>query len=179
MSHLSFAEAAHDVSATPPPPPCISFISHCSHVDSVLPLIMSSMEGWEQNVHGHSTSCSSPCEACSAWIGDLPQYMYHHALNTGLKSGQIGTSFAWPHLLSKFQVHPCFQCHTILELIAWMMLQVSALHYSTRNQEGFQTLASACMLCLTTHYSCLSISGVCQEFWGYLEVSGVVWGFRS
>src|SRR5882724_8025898 len=44
------------------------------------------------------------------------------------------------------------------------VLGVSALHYSTRSQEGFQTLASACVLCLTTHYSCLSISGAYQRF---------------
>ena len=30
------------------------------------------------------------------------------------------------------------------------LLGVSALHYSTRSQEGFQMLASAHMLCLTT-----------------------------
>src|SRR5882724_524506 len=34
-----------------------------------------------------------------------------------------------------------------------ILLGVSALHYSTGSQEGFQTLASACVLCLTTFYS--------------------------
>jgi len=58
------------------------------------------------------------------------------------------------------------------------MLQVSGLHYSTGSQEGFQTLASAHPLHLTTHYLCPSISGAYQKFQGYLEVSGVVWEFR-
>src|SRR5882724_7782483 len=44
------------------------------------------------------------------------------------------------------------------------LLGVNALHYSTRNWEGFWTLASACALCLTTHYSCPSISGAYWKF---------------
>jgi len=59
--------------------------------------------------------------------------------------------------------------------IQWhhFMLGVSALHYSTGTWEGFWMLVSACTLCLTTHYSCPSISGAYQRFWGCPEVSGV------
>ena len=45
-----------------------------------------------------------------------------------------------------------------------ILLGVSALHYSTSHLEGFQMLASACVLCLTTFYLCLSISGAYQKF---------------
>jgi len=47
----------------------------------------------------------------------------------------------------------------------------SALHNSTWSQEGFQTLASAHALCLTTSYSCLSIS---DAIWR-LRISGSIW----
>ena len=52
-----------------------------------------------------------------------------------------------------------------------VQLDVSALHYSTGSQEGFQTLASAHALCLTTSYSCLSIS---DAIWR-LRISGSIW----
>ena len=48
-----------------------------------------------------------------------------------------------------------------------------------RSQEGFLKLASARALCLTTFYSCPSISGVFQKFRDFLEGLEVVWEFRS
>ena len=61
----------------------------------------------------------------------------------------------------------------------YVKMLFSALHYSTWSQEGFQTLASAHALCLTTLYSCPSISDAFQGLQGFMEVLEVVWEFGS
>ena len=64
-------------------------------------------------------------------------------------------------------------------MFEYTVMGVSALHYSTWSQEGFQMLASALVLCLTTSYSCLSISGAFWGLKGFPEMSEVVQEFRS
>ena len=75
-------------------------------------------------------------------------------------------------------LHMCGQMVVGCGGCVWV-LGVSALHYSTGNQEGFWTLASACALHLTANYSCPSISGAYWKFQGYPEVLGVVLEFGS
>jgi len=71
-----------------------------------------------------------------------------------------------------WQLSPLGPCSLGLSPGRWkplVMMLFSALHYSTWSQEGFQTLASAHVLHLTTSYSCLSTS---DAFWG-------LWGFQK
>ena len=61
-----------------------------------------------------------------------------------------------------------------------VMLQCCLVHCTTQpGAERGWMLASACVLCLTTSYSCPSISDVFWGLRGFLEVLEVVWEFGS
>ena len=62
-------------------------------------------------------------------------------------------------------------------LLYYVKMFFSALHYSTWSWEGFRMLASAHALCLTTSYSCPSISGAFWGLQGFPDVSEVVQEF--
>jgi len=97
-------------------------------------------------------------ELCNIWLHVL-QYSHDHPLARHFS--QMKTLHSSLHAILLVWTSHLHQglLQIVYHLFPGQMLHVSALHYSTRSQEGFQMLASACALHLTTHYLCLSISG--------------------